>query len=177
MTPFIGAIFPFGFNFAPQGWAFCFGQLISIAENDALFALIGTTYGGDGVNTFALPDFRGRAPIHQGQGAGLSNYVLGQKAGSENVTLTANQLPSHNHNFLANNGLATVGIPVANSSLASPKDVNNDVAYMYSQAVPNTTINNATIGPAGGSQPHSNLQPSLAMNYCIALFGIFPARN
>lgn len=172
MTPFIGAIFPFGFNFAPRDWAFCNGQLMSIAENDALFALIGTTYGGDGQNTFALPDFRGRAPMHFGSG-----FVQGQMAGNETVTLTTAQIPAHNHTFLANSGLATVATPVANSAIASPKDVNNDFAYMYTTANADTTINNGTIGNAGSNQPHENMQPFLAMNYCIALFGIFPSRN
>lgn len=178
MTPYIGAIFPFGLYFAPLGWAYCNGQLLPINQYDALFALIGTTYGGDGQSTFALPDFRGRIPIHQGQGPGQPNYVIGQMGGSETVTLTQNQLPIHNHSFSVNGSAATIDIPQNGNSLAAPIDVNNDVAYMYNNsAAPNTALAPNSIGISGNNAPHENIMPILAMNYCISLEGIFPSRN
>ena len=176
-TPFLGMICLFGINFSPRGWYACNGQLLAISQNDALFALLGTTFGGDGQNTFAVPDLRGRVPIHQGQGPGLSNYVIGQMAGSETVTLNSSQLPAHNHTAMANNTSATGAVPVAGNSIASPKDVNNDNAYMYSTAAPDTTIIPSSVSIAGGNQPHENMQPFLALNYCIAAEGIFPSRN
>jgi microcystin-dependent protein len=176
-TPFLGMICLFGLNFTPRGWYACNGQLIAISENDALFALLGTTYGGDGQSTFAVPDLRGRTPIHQGQGPGLSNYSIGQMAGSETVTLLSSQMPIHSHIALANNTAASVAVPVAGNSLAAPIDVHNDAAYMYSSAAVDTSIAPNSISSAGGNQPHENMQPFLAMNYCIAAEGIFPVRS
>lgn len=167
--PFIGEIRMVGFNFAPAGWALCNGQLISIAQNTALFSLLGTNFGGDGRVTFALPDLRGRVPIHQGQGPGLSNYVMGQLSGAENVTLTQTQIPAHNHLLSCSTDDPNSGSP-ANSfpaAVATP---------IYSSAANATMAANA-ISIAGGSQPHSNLQPYLTINFCIALQGIFPSRS
>lgn len=167
---FIGEIRIFGFNFPPNGWMACNGQLLPIgAGYDALYTLIGTTYGGDGVATFALPNLQGRVPVHQGTGAGLSTYVLGEMTGSESVTLLPSQIPMHNH---ALNAYSTTG------SAAAP-------ANGY-PANPQGSVNGSTDGPflapaigsTGGSQPHSNLQPFLALNFCICvLAGIFPSRN
>ncbi len=168
ITPFIAEIIMFGGNFAPRGWAFCSGQLLSIAQNTALFSLVGTTYGGDGQTTFALPDLRGRVPIHPGQGPGLSPYSLGQQGGVENVTLTLNQIPAHNHSMNANSGAAADTLP--NGNVLSEGGI-------YTNAVPNAQLNPAAIGNAGGSQPHPNMQPYTCINYIIALQGIFPPRN
>ena len=169
-TPYLGEIRMFGGNFAPQGWAFCNGQVLSIAENDALFTLIGTTYGGDGQTTFALPDLRGRAPVHMGQGPGLSNYTIGQAAGSETVTLITNQLPAHSHPPAANSSTGTSTSPAGNVWAAS-KDLSPFTT------VPNTNMNSGAMGMAGGSQPHDNLPPYLTISFIISLFGIFPSQN
>jgi microcystin-dependent protein len=168
--PFLGEIRTFGFTFAPQGWAMCNGQLLSISQNTALFSLLGTTYGGNGTITFALPDLRGRVGNHQGQGPGLMNYVQGEESGVESVTLTQQQMPQHNHGVQANASPATAtragGAVLARTS-----------ADIYAAAPDGTAMNAAMIGQAGGSQPHSNLQPYLTLNFCIALQGIFPSRN
>ncbi len=169
MNPFIGEIRIFGFNFPPAGWAQCNGQLLAIAANDALFALLGTTYGGDGVSTFALPDLRSRVPIHQGQGPGLSPYVIGQMAGVEAVTLTTSQIPQHNHVLNAFASTGTGGLAPSGGVPANTQGSVNGTA--------NTTFAAPAIGPSGGSQPHENLQPYLTLNFCISLFGIFPSRN
>jgi len=166
--PFIGEIRMFGGNFPPAGWAFCEGQTLAIAENDALFALIGTTYGGDGQVTFNLPDLRGRVPIHQGQGPGLSqNYVLGEQAGVESVTLSQNQIPSHSHPAMA----ATVG------NTTSPvgaiwAGVTSGAVY---RANASADVAMKSVQPTGGNQPHENLMPSLCVSFIISLFGIFPS--
>lgn len=166
-TPFLGTIQPFGFNFAPRGWAMCNGQILSINQNIALFSLLGTTYGGNGQTTFALPDLRSRVPIHHGQGPGLSAYSLGEQAGQENVTLTVNEMPLHSHGVGATGTFATKNpggqVPAPGGAYGSPPDATNMDANM--------------IRAAGGSQPHSNIQPYLALNFCIALEGIFPSRN
>ncbi len=175
--PFIGLIVMFGCNFAPQGWAFCNGNLQSIAENSALFSLIGTTYGGDGQETFALPDVRGRVPIGQGQGPGLSNRTIGEVSGTESVTLLSSQMPAHNHLFNVNNTGANVHAPVANSTIGAATDINGDASMAYGTSAPNVTMAPGSISVAGGGQPHNNLMPFLTINYCIALFGIFPSRN
>lgn len=177
MTPYLGAICLFGFDFAPRGWAACNGQLLPIAQNTALFSLLGTMYGGNGTTTFALPDLRGRVPMHVGSGAGLPPVVQGQAAGSENVTLLSTQLPQHSHLALVNNTAGTIATPAAGNSIAVLKDINTDNVKMYSTANANTLLNPTTIGNAGGNQPHSNMQPYLVMNYSIALQGIFPSRN
>ena len=170
--PFVGEIFLFAGNFAPSGWAFCSGQLMAISENPALFSLIGTTYGGDGVSTFALPDLRGRTPLHQGQGSGLSNYVIGQLGGLEQVTLTTPQMPAHGHNANANGG-GNVVSPV--NAFWSTDPFGNTAAYSFPSD--GTTMRTDAIGSSGGSLPHPNMQPFLGVNFIISLFGIFPTQN
>jgi len=167
--PFIGEIRMFGGNFAPQGWAFCDGQLLPIAENDALFALIGTTYGGDGQSTFALPDLRSRIPVHQGQGPGLSLRVIGSNGGSETVALTAAQLPMHSHR-LASTFAATLGDPTGEAV------ADTGAAAMYGGGVANVAMDPAASVAAGGSQSHNNLMPYLGVSFIISLFGIFPSQ-
>ena len=175
--PFIGQILLVGFNFAPVGWHICDGTLLPIQQNTALFSLLGTFYGGDGVTTFALPDLRSRAPIGMGQGNGLSPYVIGQVAGVENVTLAANQLPQHNHLINADKAPAAVVQSPANNFLAAAT-VGGRPADIYSASLTSqTTLNPNAVSLAGGNQPHTNIQPVLAMNYIIALQGIFPSRN
>jgi microcystin-dependent protein len=161
----------FGFNFAPQGWALCDGQLLPISQNAALFDLLGTTYGGNGTTTFALPNLQSRVPIHRGQGAGLSAYVAGQAGGTETVTLTATQMPSHTHSVKANSSTAASNTPKG-SALAQ------SASHIYTAEPDTSTLMNANmIGHSGGSAPHGNIQPYLAVNFCIALAGIFPAQN
>ncbi len=177
--PYIGEIRMFGGNFAPAGWAFCRGQLMPISENDALFNLIGTTYGGDGQETFALPNLQGRIPLHAGQGPGLSqNYQLGEAAGVESVTLTTQQIPNHTHTPQVSNAPGSTSTPANNTVLAncSSGSVNT---YKTPADIANgqVVLNSASIGPAGGSQPHDNFQPTLAISYIISLFGIFPSQN
>lgn len=167
---FIGEIKMFGGNFAIRGYAFCNGQLMAIAENDALFSLIGTTYGGDGVNTFGLPDLQGRIPIHQGQGPGLTNRLIGEKSGAENVTLTTAQIPSHNHQVLANSNTGASTSPQNNIVAGSS-------ANPYNTTAAATQMGNQTIGQTGGSQPHDNVMPYQCITYIISLFGIYPPRN
>ncbi|MBB5737668.1 microcystin-dependent protein [Xanthomonas arboricola] len=170
-TPFIGEIRLFGFGRTPQGWQACDGTLLSISEYETLFVLIGTTYGGDGQNTFAVPDLRGRVPLHQGQGPGLSNYVIAQRAGTETVALTGLQMPAHTHTLVATTAAATATAP----SGLLPAAVSGDVFYVTDttgatavpMATPSTTI-------AGGGQPHENTMPTLTVQYCIATTGIFP---
>ena len=169
-TPFLGEIRMFGGNFAPVGFAFCDGQTLAIAQNDALFALIGTTYGGDGQTTFNLPDLRGRIPVHAGQGPGLSNYVLGQSGGSETVTLTAPQLPAHAHAPLAQSAAGNQPAPAGGVWAASAQN-------QFSSNAPNVGMSNSAIGSAGGSQPHDNMMPYQVVSFIIALEGIFPSRN
>lgn len=170
--PFIGEIRMFGGNFAPLGWAFCNGQLLSIPDNDALFALIGTTYGGDGVSNFALPDLRGRVPIHMGAGPGLSPRVLGASAGTETETLITNQLPVHDHVFVGTSSAASANGP-QNALVASPGSID-----LYRPAtVPNQALAPNAIGLTGGSQPHDNIQPYQCISFIIALEGIFPTQG
>ena len=176
--PFLGEIMLVGFNFAPQGCAFCNGQLLSISQNTALFSLLGTTYGGNGTTTFALPDLRGRAALGLGQGPGLSTYDLGQSTGSETVTLTVDQIAAHNHLVAANAAAATVPSP-SGADLAQTFDSGKKAFNTYStppMAAP-VTLDLATVQPSGGSGPHPNIQPVLALNYIIALQGIFPSRG
>ncbi|MRG46697.1 phage tail protein [Chitinophaga sp. SYP-B3965] len=190
METFISAILLWAPNFAPRGWAFCAGQLLSIAQNTALFSLLGTTYGGNGQTNFGLPDFRGRVPVGVGQGPNLSNYELGQFSGSENVILTINQMPSHTHaaamtvTVSASNAASTSNVAAAGAStpgaLADPS-TGNPVAG-YNNATPNIPLNvggvvNGTIQPAGNNQPFSIMQPYLAINFIIAMEGIFPSRS
>lgn len=180
-TPYLGQIQPFPYNFAPRFWAFCNGQQLSIAQNTALFSLLGTTYGGNGVTTFALPDLRGRAPMHFGTAPGGGSYVQGQVAGTETVTLIINQLPAHNHSFSGTNANSDSKRPVTGSAYAqtttaasaSPGD--NFYAPAGSPTV--TALAAGTLGALGGNQPHSNMQPYLTISWCIALSGVFPSRN
>ncbi len=175
MDPFIGQIVMFAGNFAPRGWAFCDGQLLPISQNTALFSILGTTYGGDGRTTFALPDLRGRAPLHAGHGPGLSDRRLGAKGGSETVTLTATELPNHTHPLHVFNGEGDT-LNGADATLAgigtSVPPVGN-----FTHASPTATAASSAVGSAGGSQPHNNMQPWAAVNYIIALVGIFPSRG
>jgi len=168
----------FGGNFQIRGYAFCSGQILSIAQNTALFSILGTTYGGNGQTTFALPDLRGRVPIHQGQGPGLSPYSLGQQAGTENTTLNINQMPSHNHLIRANANNANDSLPASAypSAAIIPTDSNKSVSS-YNTATDNSTMNAGAITPTGGNQPFSILQPYLTISFLIALEGIFPSRN
>jgi microcystin-dependent protein len=169
--PFLGEIRMFGFGFAPQGWAPCNGQLLPISQNTALFSLLGTTYGGDGRTTFALPDMRSRVPVCQGQGSGLSSYAEGQAGGAESVTLAATQMPGHTHPVKASQSAAGSDQPEGRALARS-------ASHIYTAKPDTSTIMNADmLGDAGGSQPHGNIQPYLAVNFCIALTGIFPARN
>ena len=171
--PFIGQVILCGFGFAPRGFALCQGQLLSIAQNTALFSLLGTTYGGNGQTTFGLPDLRGRVPNGQGQGPGLSSYVMGQVGGEEAVALsTPQQLPPHSHVLNAYSEDGNQGNPnphVLATTGATPPP--------YSNQTPNVQMANTSIGVTGASQPHDNLSPYLTMNYCIAIQGIFPSRN
>lgn len=173
-TPFIAEIVMFGGNFAPRGWAFCQGQLLSIAQNTALFSLLGTTYGGNGQTTFALPDLRGRVPMQQGSGPGLTPRVLGEQGGTETVTLLITQMPAHNHT-------AVISTKANNGPLSDNVPTNNYWAEGSYNSATNTSMNpaavQATIGISGGSQPHNNMQPFLALNFIIATQGIFPSRN
>ncbi|WP_263385230.1 phage tail protein [Granulicella arctica] len=170
--PFIGEVRIFGFNFAPRNWAFCRGQLIAIAQNTALFSLLGTTYGGDGRTTFALPNLQGNIPVSSGQGPGLSPYSLGQQSGSTGVTLLTTSLPGHSHTLPAG-AAATTPTPAANTFLGAGARGKT----IYSTTTDGTTMNAAAVATAGGNQPHNNMMPYVAMNYCICLTGIFPSRN
>jgi microcystin-dependent protein len=171
--PYIGEIRMFGGNFAPAGWAFCDGQLMPISENDALFNLIGTTYGGDGQETFALPNLQSRVPLHSGNsaGQGLQQYTIGEMAGVESVTLTTQQIPVHNHAFQASMNGAVDPNP-QDQVIASPPTLT-----MFIVDTPVTPLNQASIQPAGGSQPHENLQPLLVVSFIISLFGIYPTQT
>jgi microcystin-dependent protein len=195
MDPILGQIILFGGNFAPVGWFQCNGQLLPIAQYTALFSLLGTTYGGNGTTTFGLPDLRGRVPLGMGQGPGLSNYAQGQASGSENVTLLTTQIPAHNHSAAAavtvdvklNVGLDDVLVDNAVGNVLATEtraagDVPNiytasaNVGQMRGDAATATGTATLTVGAAGGSQPHSNVQPYLALNYIIAWQGIYPSR-
>jgi len=164
--PFRGQILTVAFNFAPSGWAKCDGQLVPIDQNPDLFNLIGTTYGGDGKTTFALPDLRGRAPIHQGGGAGLTQRDIGSSGGAEGVTLTGEQLPAHSHELRANPNKATSKSPAGNLDAAGG-------SYAAAPDKP-TSMAGAAIGPTGGGQAHENMPPFLTVNYIIALTGTNP---
>lgn len=173
---YLGFIAMFGFNFAPQGWAFCSGQLLSIAQNSALFALLGTTYGGDGVQTFGLPNLQSRVPIGMGTGAGLSNYTIGQSGGTENVTLLTTQMPAHTHQMMASGDTPTLNVAGGNSLATSPRS-GTPMPNIYAAGFTTPVGMGSTTSQAGNNQPHSNIQPYLAINYCIALQGVFPSRN
>ena len=171
--PFLGEIKIFGLNFAPRGWAFCNGQLLPIAQNTALFSLLGTFYGGDGRTTFALPNLQGSAPLHQGQGAGLSSRAIGEAGGEAAVTLTGSELPAHPH------AARCSSVPGLQPSPLnwSPLPARPTPPPVYSNAAPNVAMNPGALAQAGGSQPHNNLSPYLGLTFCIALQGIFPPRS
>jgi microcystin-dependent protein len=172
-NPFVAEIRIFPFNFAPTGWAFCNGQLLPLSQNTALFSLLGTTYGGDGKSNFALPNLQGSAPMHPGQGPGLSLHDLGETGGSDTVTLLQTEMPLHSHSLMGDVSTADVNTPGPTSS--------------YSRSTPGSAYRNTTtsltvmnfnaIAPAGGGQPHNNLMPYLTLNFCIALQGVFPPRT
>ena len=167
-SPYVGEIRMFGGNFAPAGWAFCNGALIAIAENETLFNLIGTTYGGDGQSTFALPDLQGRLPVHQGTGP--TTTVIGEIAGVESVTLATNQIPSHNHTEGCKNAPGNSATPIGSVPAI------NTTALPYGSPPPQQNMNAAAVNVSGGSQPHTNLQPYLCVTFIISLFGIFPSQ-
>lgn len=167
--PFVGEVRMFAGNFAPRGWAFCDGQLLAVSQNDALFSLLGTIYGGDGETTFGLPDLRGRLPIHAGTGPGLSSRRLGAKAGAENETLTVNQIPSHTHSLKSSNSVG--------NTKNGPQIAAGNMARIYKNTSPNTNLNSETIADTGGSRSHANLMPFLCVHFIIALFGIYPSRQ
>jgi microcystin-dependent protein len=167
--PFVGEIRMFAGNFAPRGWSFCDGQLLAISQNDALFSLFGTIYGGDGRTTFGLPDLRGRIPIHAGSGPGLSQRRLGAKAGEEAVTLTSSQLPSHTHGWRATDTAAQNQSP-AGELLA------RTTANVYSDQAPSAQMRDA-VTPTGGGSSHSNVQPFQCVHFIVALFGVYPSRS
>jgi microcystin-dependent protein len=169
-TPYIGEIRIFGGNFAPLGWAFCAGQLLAIAQYDALFNLIGTTYGGDGVTTFGLPDLRGRIPVHQGTLAPNVQFVIGQASGVETVTLSSAQIPVHTHPLLVDSAAGTANTPLNGMLAAASSD-------SYATTLVGTGMNTRAIGVTGASQPHDNVQPYLCMNFIIALEGIYPSQS
>ncbi len=170
--PFVGEIRMFAGTFAPVGWALCDGQLLAIANNEALFSLLGTIYGGDGRTTFGLPDLRGRIPIHAGSGPGLSPRSLGSKGGSETVTVTAGELPSHTHNVSASASSASSGNPAGNVS------ANTAPTNVYSTSLATAqTMSGAAVSNTGGSRSHTNLMPALCVNFIVALFGIYPSRH
>jgi microcystin-dependent protein len=169
--PFVAEIRIFGFNFAPKGWAFCDGQLLPLSQNTALFSLLGTTYGGDGKSNFALPDMQGNAPMHPGQGPGLSLHDLGETGGSETVTLLESEMPAHSHAFQFSNNDSGVQTPPG-QLLAGGVGVGQ-----YAAPGPLVQMNPSVIAPAGGDLPHNNMQPYLTLNFCIALQGVFPPRT
>jgi microcystin-dependent protein len=174
--PFVGEIRMFGGNFAPANWAFCNGQLLPISENDVLFQLIGTTYGGDGQTTFALPDLRGRLPLHTGAGPDGTAHPLGENAGTEEVTLTIQQIPSHSHPMQAT-GSGQVLNPSNNAILASPFSPTVQGLQLFTAPPAGVPLKNDNILPVGGSAPHTNMMQYLCVNFIIALFGIYPSPN
>lgn len=168
-SPFVGQIQPFSFDFAPKGWAKCDGNLLAISQNNALYSVIGIIYGGDGRTTFALPDLRGRAPMQFGHGPGLSDRRIGQKSGSQEVTLTISSLPWHNHMVRASNSPGDSQQP--QGALLAPDSSGEDRIFTSS---PNTGLNFATLSNTGGNQPHENMAPFLVINWCISLYGVIP---
>lgn len=175
MTPFVGMIAIFSFNYAPRQWALCNGQLLSISQYQALFSLLGTTYGGDGRSTFGLPDLRGRTPLGQGQGIGLSYYTLGEANGSTAASLTSGQMPAHTHIIMATTDAGTTASPEG-AYLADTGNYDKEYKVAPS-ANAKKLMHPATMSNAGGSQPVNRLQPYITVNFCIALEGIFPPRN
>lgn len=171
--PYVGQIAIFGFTFAPINYAFCNGQLQAISQNEALFAILGTTYGGDGITTFALPNIQERGILNIGQGPGLTNRDLGEQDGVSTVTLTTNQIPQHTHQQYGGTGGTQAGVPTTQAWFGA-----SGPGMAYTDTFTNTvTMEPRIYGSTGGSQPHENMQPYLVLNFCIALFGIFPSRN
>jgi microcystin-dependent protein len=175
MDPFVAEIRIFPFNFAPKGWAFCDGQILSISQNTALFSLIGTMYGGDGISTFALPNFQGAAPLQAGQGPGLSLYDQGQTGGQPTVTLLPSQIPSHQHSAVANTG-DPVTVNPANQTWSVP-GAERGLNLYHSNAGAAPQMSPQALSTSGGNLPHNNMPPYLALNFCIALQGVYPPRS
>lgn len=177
-SPFVAEIRIFGFNFPPTGWAYCAGQLLPISQNTALFSLLGTTYGGDGKSTFALPNFQDRAAMSSGQGNGVSEYALGEESGVDSVTLLTSEIPLHDHALVAAtlspiNSAQNVPTPISGAQLG----ISNPGNAYSTVATPVAALAPQALQPQGGSQPHNNMQPYLVLNFCIAMQGVFPARN
>ncbi|HKG15992.1 MAG TPA: tail fiber protein [Pyrinomonadaceae bacterium] len=168
--PYVGEIRMFAGNFAPAGWMLCQGQQLPISENDVLFTLLGTTYGGDGESTFNLPNLASRVPVHMGNGPDGVTYQIGEAAGTESVTLTTQQIPIHTHAMLASNDIPTLNSPGSNV-------VGQAAAKFFRSGAPNAQMNNASLQAVGGSQPHENCQPFLCINFIISLFGRFPSQT
>lgn len=183
--PFLGQVEVFSFNFPPKGWTTCSGQLLSIQQNAALFALLGTMYGGDGRVNFGLPDLRGRVPVGWGQGHGLSPYDLGQKGGEEAHTLITQEMAAHNHSFNVdtnnpasnNTNVPSTSVVLGNTVGKLSGSANPFNLYLYTSGAPAGTLDPHSIGLSGGGQAHNNIMPYLALNFCISLIGIFPSRN
>lgn len=172
-NPFIGEIRMFGGNFAPRGWALCDGQLLAISQNQALFSLFGTLYGGDGRTTFGLPELRGRVPLHQGQGPGLSNRSIGQRLGAENATVSANELPAHSHELQGSNNFGGDTSP-ANNLPGTGSGIN---LYSNDPAAVGVTMQGNAITATGGGQTHANVMPFQCVNFIVSLVGVYPSRN
>jgi microcystin-dependent protein len=172
MDPFVAEIRIFPFNFAPKGWAFCDGQILPISQNTALFSLLGTTYGGDGKSNFALPNMQGNAPMHPGQGPGLSLHDLGETGGSDTVSLLESEMPAHSHGWMASNADSNSQSPVAQLFAGGVGGIS-----MYAAPASITQLAPSALTPAGGDQPHNNMMPCLTLTFCIALQGIFPPRS
>jgi microcystin-dependent protein len=171
MDPFVAEVRIFPFNFAPRGWAFCNGQLMPISQNTALFSLLGTTYGGDGRSTFGLPNLQGNAPMHPGQGPGLSLHDLGETGGFKYVTLLESEIPSHSH---------TIQVSSLNSQSLTPSGTatgRGNPTPIYATTFTQATMAANAVSPSGGSQPHNNMQPYIVLNFCIAMQGVFPPRS
>ncbi len=171
-NPFVAEIRIYPFNFAPRGWAFCNGQILPLSQNTALFSLLGTTYGGDGKSNFALPNLQGSAPMHPGQGPGLSLHDLGESSGSDSVNLLESEVPSHSHPWTASNQAATAQSPAQQLTAGGVGGIS-----LYAPPASMTPLSPNAVAPAGGSQPHNNLQPYLTLNFCIALQGVYPPRT
>jgi microcystin-dependent protein len=175
-NPFVAEIRIFPFNFAPTGWAMCNGQLMPISQNTALFSLLGTTYGGNGTSNFALPNLQGSAPMHPGQGPGLSLYDLGEAGGTDTVTLLQSEMPAHLHTAGCDSGAGSQSSP-AGGMWAAASGGRTPPPNYSNVAPPNAPMSGSSLGPAGGNEPHNNLQPYLTLNFCIALQGVFPPRS
>jgi microcystin-dependent protein len=174
MDPFVAEIRIFPFNFAPKGWAFCDGQLLPLSQNTALFSLLGTTYGGNGQSNFALPDMQGNAPMHPGQGPGLSLHDLGEMGGSDSVTLLESEIPSHSHTTMAFAAVGNRSTPAGNSI----SRVTGSTPFVPENPLPAlASMSDSAVAPTGGDQPHNNMQPYLTLNFCIALQGVYPPRT